>query len=213
VAWRAQVEEYMDDDTNGNNDFYSVKNLIPLFNSSLEIISILRLSVKTIKQLATKKRKRVRNFGAKIFERLFIYLSLQSAINDTLPKVTLHVEKFNEEISEMIDSHHIETTVNSKELERKIQQRLQGKKPARKNNSKKERDSHAQKLINIPSNNENQWGSVVSELSSELEDENNDQVPSDEEGDNRAVNYYEDESDDESLDGDQARIDEFHVSA
>jgi hypothetical protein len=109
VSWRTQVEEYLNDEQNENTDIYSVDNLVPLIDSSLEIISVLKLSVKKVKQDASKKRKR-------------------GAVNDTLPRIIYHVEKFSEDVAEMISSHHIETTVNNKDLEKKIQQRLSGKK-------------------------------------------------------------------------------------
>lgn len=60
VTWRTEVEEYLNDDQNENNDIYSVDNLVPLIDASLEIISVLKLSVKKVKQDASKKRKRVR---------------------------------------------------------------------------------------------------------------------------------------------------------
>jgi protein-arginine kinase len=59
VSWRTQVEEYLNDEQNENTDIYSVDNLVPLIDSSLEIISVLKLSVKKVKQDASKKRKRV----------------------------------------------------------------------------------------------------------------------------------------------------------
>jgi hypothetical protein len=115
----------------------------------------------------------------------------------------------------MISSHHIETTVNNKDLEKKIQQRLSGKKLAKSNRiNRNERESSTLKLIHT-SVNENQWGSVASEQSSELD--NNIEEPSqsieEEEDRPRPSQYYYDNSDEASLSGDEARIDEFHVSA
>lgn len=124
-----------------------------------------------------------------------------------------HVEKFSEDVAEMIGSHHIETTINNKELEKQIQQRLAGKKIARTNRlNKNEREANALKLINV---SVNEWGSAGSEQSSEPDNINEEESQSIEENNNkpRPINYYYDNSDEASLSGDEARIDEFHVSA
>lgn len=115
----------------------------------------------------------------------------------------------------MIGSHHIEASVSSKELEKKIQQHISGKKVTESNRlNRNERESTALKLIHT-SANENQWGSFASEHSSELDHHEEPSQHSIEEEEERArpSQYYYDNSEDASLSGDEAQVDEFHVSA